>query len=130
MEAGGQQSPPIVGDVSHWHLRSLVLVKYSFCLANCSKLLLEFRIKYRIYLAVTCARTKPENKSNQDKFTVYALEILCYFARFLLQNARFCEETRRNFEATLAWLQEHACSRTYGLGECFSSAISADNKFF
>lgn len=30
---------------------------------------------------------------------------------------RFCEETRRNFEATLAWLQEHACSRTYGLGE-------------
>lgn len=28
----------------------------------------------------------------------------------------FCEETRRNFEASLAWLQEHACSRTYGLG--------------
>ncbi|MEQ2234460.1 Leucine--tRNA ligase, cytoplasmic, partial [Ilyodon furcidens] len=27
----------------------------------------------------------------------------------------FCEETRRNFEASLAWLQEHACSRTYGL---------------
>lgn len=27
-----------------------------------------------------------------------------------------CEETRRNFEATLNWLQEHACSRTYGLG--------------
>lgn len=30
--------------------------------------------------------------------------------------SRFCEETRRNFEATLGWLQEHACSRTYGLG--------------
>lgn len=30
---------------------------------------------------------------------------------------RFCDETRKNFEATLAWLQEHACSRTYGLGE-------------
>uniref|UniRef100_A0A673V2P3 Leucine--tRNA ligase, cytoplasmic n=1 Tax=Suricata suricatta TaxID=37032 RepID=A0A673V2P3_SURSU len=28
----------------------------------------------------------------------------------------FCEETRRNFEATLGWLREHACSRTYGLG--------------
>ncbi|XP_061658877.1 leucine--tRNA ligase, cytoplasmic [Syngnathoides biaculeatus] len=28
----------------------------------------------------------------------------------------FCDETRRNFQATLAWLQEHACSRTYGLG--------------
>ncbi|XP_036096034.1 leucine--tRNA ligase, cytoplasmic isoform X1 [Molossus molossus] len=28
----------------------------------------------------------------------------------------FCEETRRNFEAALGWLQEHACSRTYGLG--------------
>lgn len=28
----------------------------------------------------------------------------------------FCDETRKNFEATLGWLQEHACSRTYGLG--------------
>ncbi|XP_042547982.1 leucine--tRNA ligase, cytoplasmic [Dipodomys spectabilis] len=28
----------------------------------------------------------------------------------------FSEETRRNFEASLDWLQEHACSRTYGLG--------------
>ncbi|TTC00259.1 Leucine--tRNA ligase, cytoplasmic [Bagarius yarrelli] len=28
----------------------------------------------------------------------------------------FCDETRKNFEATLSWLQEHACSRTYGLG--------------
>uniref|UniRef100_A0A671KQP7 Leucine--tRNA ligase, cytoplasmic n=1 Tax=Sinocyclocheilus anshuiensis TaxID=1608454 RepID=A0A671KQP7_9TELE len=28
----------------------------------------------------------------------------------------FCDETRKNFEATLAWLQEHACSRSYGLG--------------
>lgn len=33
-----------------------------------------------------------------------------------LLSSRFCEETRRNFEATLGWLQEHACSRTYGLG--------------
>jgi len=28
----------------------------------------------------------------------------------------FHEETKRNFEATLGWLREHACSRTYGLG--------------
>ncbi|KAG8128680.1 hypothetical protein E2320_015510 [Naja naja] len=28
----------------------------------------------------------------------------------------FGDETRKNFEATLNWLQEHACSRTYGLG--------------
>ncbi|XP_073727262.1 leucine--tRNA ligase, cytoplasmic [Misgurnus anguillicaudatus] len=28
----------------------------------------------------------------------------------------FCDETRKNFEATLDWLQDHACSRTYGLG--------------
>jgi hypothetical protein len=25
-------------------------------------------------------------------------------------------ETRKNFDATLDWLREHACSRTYGLG--------------
>uniref|UniRef100_A0A671S1A9 Leucine--tRNA ligase, cytoplasmic n=1 Tax=Sinocyclocheilus anshuiensis TaxID=1608454 RepID=A0A671S1A9_9TELE len=37
----------------------------------------------------------------------------CY-ALFCLRT--FCDETRKNFEATLAWLQEHACSRTYGLG--------------
>ena len=30
---------------------------------------------------------------------------------------RYAEETRRNFEATLDWIQEHACSRSYGLGE-------------
>lgn len=30
---------------------------------------------------------------------------------------RFCEESRKNFEASLDWLQEHACSRTYGLGQ-------------
>uniref|UniRef100_A0A8C9U5F6 Leucine--tRNA ligase, cytoplasmic n=1 Tax=Scleropages formosus TaxID=113540 RepID=A0A8C9U5F6_SCLFO len=34
----------------------------------------------------------------------------------LKQMETFCDETRKNFEATLAWLQEHACSRTYGLG--------------
>ena len=32
---------------------------------------------------------------------------------------RYAEETRRNFEATLDWIQEHACSRSYGLGEVF-----------
>jgi len=26
------------------------------------------------------------------------------------------EESRRNFEATLDWLEGHACSRSYGLG--------------
>ena len=26
------------------------------------------------------------------------------------------DEVRKNFEATLDWIQEHACSRTYGLG--------------
>ncbi|KAL4631244.1 leucine-tRNA ligase, cytoplasmic-like [Arapaima gigas] len=34
----------------------------------------------------------------------------------LKQMETFCDETRKNFEATLAWLQDHACSRTYGLG--------------
>ncbi|KAL9971490.1 hypothetical protein ACROYT_G017659 [Oculina patagonica] len=28
----------------------------------------------------------------------------------------YAEETRRNFEATLDWIHEHACSRSYGLG--------------
>ena len=28
----------------------------------------------------------------------------------------FHDEVKKNFDATLAWLKEHACSRTYGLG--------------
>ncbi|XP_039265438.2 leucine--tRNA ligase, cytoplasmic-like [Styela clava] len=28
----------------------------------------------------------------------------------------YCDETRKNFDATMDWLKEHACSRTYGLG--------------
>ncbi|CAK8697067.1 unnamed protein product [Clavelina lepadiformis] len=34
----------------------------------------------------------------------------------LKQLNTYGDETRRNFEATLDWLKEHACSRTYGLG--------------
>lgn len=29
---------------------------------------------------------------------------------------RFSDEARNNFESTLDWLMEHACSRSYGLG--------------
>ena len=29
----------------------------------------------------------------------------------------YSEDVRKNFEATLEWLHEHACSRSYGLGE-------------
>lgn len=36
---------------------------------------------------------------------------------FIFTLSRFCEESKRNFEASLDWLQAHACSRTYGLGE-------------
>ena len=30
---------------------------------------------------------------------------------------RYSPETTRNFESTLDWLHEHACSRLYGLGK-------------
>ncbi len=35
---------------------------------------------------------------------------------FLVQVDCYHEEVRKNFLATLDWLREHACSRTYGLG--------------
>ena len=28
----------------------------------------------------------------------------------------YSDDVRNNFERTVAWLREHACSRTYGLG--------------
>ena len=34
---------------------------------------------------------------------------------YLLLN-RYSDEVRNNFESTLEWLHEHACSRSYGLG--------------
>ena len=35
-----------------------------------------------------------------------------------LQNMElYSDEVKRNFAATLDWLHEHACSRSYGLGE-------------
>lgn len=34
----------------------------------------------------------------------------------LKQMETYSEEVRKNFQATLEWLHEHACSRTYGLG--------------
>ena len=38
---------------------------------------------------------------------------------------RYAEEARNNFEFTLGWLCEHACSRSYGLG----SHIPWDNQY-
>ena len=37
--------------------------------------------------------------------------------RMMIFFYRYAEESRRNFEATLDWLHEHACSRSYGLGK-------------
>lgn len=45
-----------------------------------------------------------ENSKGEEKHFIFTL-------------SRFCEESKRNFEASLDWLQAHACSRTYGLGE-------------
>jgi len=36
---------------------------------------------------------------------------------------RYSPETTRNFEGTLDWLQEHACSRLYGLGKFYHISI-------
>lgn len=33
-----------------------------------------------------------------------------------LSVCRYSEEARHNFEGTLDWLEEHACSRSFGLG--------------
>ena len=37
----------------------------------------------------------------------------------------YCDEVRKNFEASLDWLHEHACSRSYGLGKysCIKNTI-------
>ena len=35
---------------------------------------------------------------------------------FILLYLSYSDEARNNFESTLDWLHEHACSRSYGLG--------------
>ena len=42
---------------------------------------------------------------------------------------RYSEETRKNFVATLEWLHEHACSRSYGLGKNISTVLEYKAKF-
>lgn len=48
----------------------------------------------------------------------------------------YSEDVRRNFNATLDWLHEHACSRSYGLGNIpfflptlYSSFLLSDSKY-
>lgn len=36
----------------------------------------------------------------------------------------YADSVKENFVATLDWLHEHACSRSYGLGECNYSPLS------
>lgn len=40
------------------------------------------------------------------------------------------EEVRRNFNATLNWLHEYACSRTYGLGKSPSALKKKKKKLY
>lgn len=37
----------------------------------------------------------------------------------LSQVETYSDDVRKNFLATLDWLHEHACSRSYGLGKTF-----------
>jgi len=38
----------------------------------------------------------------------------------------YSDDVRKNFEATLDWLHEHACSRSYGLGEWICNLSKPD----
>lgn len=35
----------------------------------------------------------------------------------------YTDETRKNFEHTIDWLHEYACSRSYGLGKIFTKNL-------
>lgn len=41
----------------------------------------------------------------------------------------YSEDVRKNFEATLDWLHEYACSRSYGLGNMMSETIKCRISF-
>ncbi|TPP66579.1 Leucyl-tRNA synthetase b [Fasciola gigantica] len=49
-------------------------------------------------------------------FLYYGSQEWKEITRKALAQLSVSDEVRRSFEATLDWLQEHACSRTYGLG--------------
>ncbi|CAF2777378.1 unnamed protein product [Rotaria sp. Silwood2] len=50
-------------------------------------------------------------------FVDYGNEVWKTDARHVLEQLNvFNDETRKNFEVTIDWLHEHACSRSYGLG--------------
>ena len=36
----------------------------------------------------------------------------------------YAEDVKKNFHATLDWLHEHACSRSYGLGEYYMGRVA------
>lgn len=36
----------------------------------------------------------------------------------------YTDEVRKNFESTLDWLHEHACSRSFGLGKFLMSYVT------
>ena len=72
-------------------------------------------------------------KSENSTSTLHVFNKLCFFLSRYLNYGEdqwrkeveehlssinlYHDEVRRNFEATLGWLKEHACSRSYGLGK-------------
>ena len=60
-------------------------------------------------------------KKNGKKKLLSALKalirkVLATWEKIISTHNRYGIETRRSFEYTLDWLHEHACSRSYGLG--------------
>ena len=54
---------------------------------------------------------------NNDRYLNYGEEEWKATAKKALQNIEtYSDDVKKNFEATLDWLHEHACSRSYGLG--------------
>lgn len=70
---------------------------------------------------VTISTVTVESRCHACHVTANSWPVILFF--------RYAEETRRNFEATLDWIHEHACSRSYGLGE-FLGFIKAQWSYF
>ena len=77
--------------------------------------------KYQHFLCITVCREVNSvalNCACVRRFLTYGEEEWKAKVQGHVQNtlAVYSDEVRRNFEASLDWLHEYACSRSYGLG--------------
>ena len=72
--------------------------------------------RFEFYSCVSFVHTLHRIVKQPSQCLTSSVLMVCVVVAQCLSVCRYSEEARHNFQGTLDWLEEHACSRSFGLG--------------